>query len=112
MHRLGQPPREAGNGLDAELELRGPELEPTTALVTLAFAEGGAVVDLDARQTDIVGTVLQTQTAASLSLGWRGHVRARMPAIEVVATADIDEIRRRTASLGPIRRGQLTIVTR
>lgn len=98
--------------LDAELEVQGPELDPVGAAIALALGTGGAVVDLDARATDVVAAALAAQTSGLLRLTWRGHVRARMPSIEVIATADIDEIRSRTTSLSVRGPTQVSIVTR
>ena len=48
---------------------------------------------------------------ASLQLSWRGHVRARLPAVEVTASVDLAQLQRR--GVGPLLgRGRLPIGTR
>ncbi|MBX7080024.1 MAG: hypothetical protein K1X88_12590 [Nannocystaceae bacterium] len=90
--------------LDAELEIAGPGFEPLVTEVALAFDQAGAVIDLDAPHAELLAAALLSQAASSLQLTWRGHVRARMPAIEVIATADVATLQRNGVLVGRGRR--------
>ncbi len=90
--------------LDAELEIAGPGFEPLAGEVALAFDRGGALLDLDASHAELLAAALQSSAATTLQLTWRGHVRARMPAVEVIATADITTLQRNGVIIGRGRR--------
>lgn len=97
--------------LDAELELRGPQFDPVSAPASVVRGQAGVGVELPAATAAIVAGLLRAPTSASLQLSWRGHVRARLPAVEVTASVDLAQLQRR--GVGPLLgRGRLPIGTR
>lgn len=82
--------------LDAIVRLDGPQFDPVEAEVSLAMGRAGAVaVDLSPLAAGILAPLLQAESVSPLQVTWTGHVLVRLPPVEVIATADVQEVRRR-----------------
>lgn len=82
--------------LDAIVRLDGPQFDPVEAEVSLAMGRAGAVaVDLSPSAAGILAPLLQAESVSPLQVTWTGHVLVRLPPVEVIATADVQEVRRR-----------------
>ena len=93
---------------DASVRLEGPQLDPVVAPVTLAVGTIAAVtVDLSPLAAGILAPLLQAETVSPLQVTWSGHVLLRLPPVEVIATADVTELRRRIRIVEGVR--ELTI---
>jgi hypothetical protein len=95
--------------IDAAARLDGPQFDPVDADVAIAAGTVAAIaVDLPPLAAAILAPLLAGQTVSPLQVTWLGHVLLRLPATEVVATADVNEVRRRVDLVEPGRR--VTIV--
>lgn len=75
--------------VDAHAILELPGAEPITSEASvLAGGRAALAMRLSPRQVDLLAPLLRGETVAPLQLTWAGQVRARMPAVEVVATVD------------------------
>ncbi len=82
--------------LDAIVRLDGPLFEPVDAEVSIATGGTAAVsADLSAAAAAVLAPLLTGDSVSPLQVTWIGHVRVRLPPVEVIATADINEVRRR-----------------
>ena len=91
--------------LDASIRIDGPQFDPVDAEVATAPGAGAALaVDLTAAAAGLLASLLQGDTVSPLQVTWLGHVRVRLPPAEVIATADVNEIRRRLDLVAPARR--------
>lgn len=82
--------------IDASIRLEGPEFDPVVAPVALALGTVAATtVDLPPLAAGILAPLLQAATVSPLQVTWSGHVLLRLPPVEVIATADVTEVRRR-----------------
>ncbi|MBL8526909.1 MAG: hypothetical protein JNL68_04440 [Burkholderiales bacterium] len=81
---------------DASVRLEGPQFDPVVAPVAVALGTVAAVtVDLPALAAGILAPLLQAAAVSPLQVTWSGHVPLRLPPAEVIATADVAELRRR-----------------
>src|SRR5262245_9596470 len=95
--------------LDATVRLDGPEFDPIEADVATAAGSAAVLnVDLTPAAAAILAPRLDGRSVSPLQGTWLGHVLVRLPPTEVIATADVNEIRRRLDLVAPNRR--LTIV--
>jgi hypothetical protein len=91
--------------LDAKVRLDGPQFDAIEADVAIAAGSLAAVsIDLPPSAADILAPLLQGDTVSPLQLTWTGHVLVRLPPVEVIASADVTEIRRRLDLIAPGRR--------
>ena len=91
--------------LDAAVRLDGPEFDPIEAEVATAVGSVAVLnVDLTPAAAAILAPLLQGQTVSPLQVTWLGHVLVRLPPTEVIATADVNEVRRRLDLVGLNRR--------
>jgi hypothetical protein len=82
--------------LDAKVRLEGPQFDPVEAEVSRVAGTAAAVsVDLTPEAASVLAPLLQPAMVSPLQITWLGHVLVRLPAVEVIATADVTEIRRR-----------------
>lgn len=89
--------------LDARVRLDGPGFEPVEAEVALATgARAHVAVDLSPATAALLAPLLQADAVLPLQLTWSGHVWMRLPALEVVASADVHEVRRRIEMVGGV----------
>ena len=94
---------------DASVRLEGPQFDPVVAQVALALGTIAAVtVDLSPMAAGILAPLLQSQTVSPLQVTWSGHVLLRLPPVEVIATADVQEVRRRIEIVDANRRLTIT----
>lgn len=91
--------------LDAIVRLDGPLFDPVDAQVSIA-GDGatGVSVDLSAAAAALLAPLLTGDSVSPLQVTWIGHVLVRLPPIEVIATADITEVRRRVDIVSGNRR--------
>jgi hypothetical protein len=95
--------------LDAKIRLEGPQFDPVDADVSTAIGTvAAASVDLTPASAAVLAPLLQSHAVSPLQVTWVGHVLVRLPPVEVIATADVTEIRRRIDLIAPGRR--LTII--
>ena len=95
--------------LDARVRLDGPQFEPVEAEVALApGARASVAVDLSPAAAALLAPLLQADAVLPLQLTWSGHVWMRLPALEVVASADVSEVRRRVEIAGGARSSSVT----
>jgi len=91
--------------LDAKVRLDGPQFDAIEADVAIAAGSLAAVsIDLPPSAAGILAPLLQGDTISPLQLTWTGHVLVRLPPVEVIASADVTEIRRRLDLIAPGRR--------
>ena len=84
--------------LDAAVRLEGPQFDTVEAEVALAGTHVGAFsVDLSPAAASILAPLLQGDHVMPLQVTWSGHVQVRLPPVEVIASADVAEVRRRIA---------------
>jgi hypothetical protein len=96
--------------LDGRIRLEGPQFEAVEADAVLSPGMVSAVsVDLSADAAALLAPLLQMNAVSPLQVTWTGHVLVRLPAVEVMATADVSEIRRRIEIAGA---NTQTIITR
>jgi hypothetical protein len=82
--------------LDALVRLEGPGFDSEQVEVSLAAGSIGALsADLDPTAASVLAQLLESDVVSPLQLTWNGHVRVRLPPVEVSATADVKEIQRR-----------------
>jgi hypothetical protein len=94
---------------DATILLDGPGFDPVEATVSSAQPGRGAVaVDLSVDAAAMLAPLLEGATVSPLQVTWRGRVPVRLPAVEVIATADISEITRRVTMIGRQRSRTVT----
>ena len=87
--------------LEASVRLEGPQFEPIDAQVTLAGTGVAAFsVDLSPSAASILAPLLQGDNVVPLQVTWTGHVQVRLPPVEVIASGDVSEIRRRVELAG------------
>ena len=87
--------------LDATVRLEGPQFEPVDAEVSIAGAGIAALsVDLSAAAASVLAPLLRGDNVMPLQVVWTGHVQVRLPAVEVIASGDVSEIRRRVEIAG------------
>lgn len=91
--------------LDASVRLEGPLFDPVEAQVSIA-GNGTAVVSVDLPPTAaaVLAPLLTGDSVSPLQVTWTGHVLVRLPPIEVIATADVTEVRRRVDLVAGDRR--------
>jgi hypothetical protein len=95
--------------LDAKVRLEGPQFDPVEADVATAAGTVGAIsFDLPAAAAGILAPLLQGESVSPLQVTWIGHVLVRLPPVEVIASADVNEIRRRLDFVAPGRRVTIT----
>jgi len=96
--------------IDATVSIDGPGFDPVDFDVSLA---GGAVaaidVDLEPAAAGLLAPLIGGTTVSPLQINWTGHIRVRLPATEVLATVDVDEVRRRVRVAAG---GRESIITR
>ncbi|MGD9671771.1 MAG: hypothetical protein AB7U75_22445 [Hyphomicrobiaceae bacterium] len=91
---------------EARIRLEGPQMEPVEADVSV-FAGGlGAVgVDLTTQQAGVLAALLTRSSVSPMQVTWTGRALVQLPAVDVIASAAIDEVRRRIDSVrGDVRR--------
>jgi hypothetical protein len=94
--------------IDATVRLDGPEFDPVDAEVATAAGTVAAIaVDLPPLAAGILAPLLDGQTVSPLQVTWIGHVLLRLPATEVIAAADVHEVRRRIDLVEPGRRATI-----
>jgi hypothetical protein len=90
--------------LDAKVRLDGPQFDPVEAEVSCALGTATAMsVDLTPDAAALLAPLLQSDTISPLQVAWLGRVLVRLPPVEVIATADINEVRRRLDMVEPGR---------
>jgi hypothetical protein len=95
--------------LDAVVRLDGPLFDPVDAEVSIAAGGTAAVsADLSAAAAAVLAPLLTGDSVSPLQVTWIGHVRVRLPPVEVMATADITEVRRRIDIISGNRRTTTT----
>lgn len=87
--------------LDARVRLDGPMFEPVEGQAALVPGAAAPVaIDLSPQAGALLAPLLQGGSLMPLQLTWTGHVWMRLPALEVVASADARELRRRVDIAG------------
>jgi hypothetical protein len=95
--------------LDAAVRLDGPQFDPIEAEASTALGSRSSLaVDLAPAASAVLAPLLQAGTVAPLQVTWTGHVLVRLPAAEVVATADVREVRRKIEIAGRTTQRTLT----
>jgi len=95
--------------LDARVRLDGPRFEPVEAQVSLSGTGVAAfAVDLSPAAAGVLAPLLKGDNVMPLQVTWNGHVQVRLPAVEVIASGDVSEIRRRIEVAGADRQSITT----
>ena len=96
--------------LDAMVRLEGPGFESLDVPVSIATPTRCSVaVDLTPDAAALLAPLLLGETVSPLQVTWCGYVPVRLPPVEVIASADITEVRRR---LSLVRGDTQSIITR
>lgn len=90
--------------LDASVRLEGPQFEAVEAEASVTAGMASMAVDLSPATAALLAPLLQADAISPLQVTWTGHVLVRLPPVEIIATADVDEVRRRTVIAGANKR--------
>jgi hypothetical protein len=95
--------------LQARLRLDGPEFDAVEAEVSTALGTSAAVaVDLSPEAAAVLAPLLSGDSVSPLQVTWTGDILVRLPPVEVTATADVTEVRRRVDLVRPGQRKTIT----
>lgn len=85
----------------ARVLLDGPAFDPVEALPSLvAGAPAAFACELSAQAAALLTPLLRADAVLPLQVAWSGAVRLRLPPVEVIASVDVAEWRRRVAIAG------------
>ena len=88
--------------LDASIELMGPLFQPVKAEVAVAAGALGVVaVELTPDAASVLASLLTRDVVSPLQVVWTGSALVRLPAVEIIASASIDQTKTQSALRGP-----------
>lgn len=86
--------------LDATVRLEAPGLDPVDQEVSIAAGAVGVLsADLTDHQASVLAPLLEREITSPLQVTWTGHVKVRLPPVEITAAADSREVRRRVEAV-------------